>query len=490
MAQRPVAPGGPDEATDRGGLRLALVILGAAAVAASVGLAPLVAYAVPLAVAGAAVALAGRRSTAYVEFLLWVWLLTPGLRRIVDLHAGWDPLSPVMLAAPLASLAALPTILRGRRRVHRDAQIAFLVTLLALAYGVLVGVVRTSSVAAPLAALLTWAPPIVSGLYVATVGPSRDAMAKLLTRFAVGAALAVGGYALVQWFGLPAWDRYWMEHAPMASIGRPEPMEVRVFSTLNSPGPFASVIAALLVVLLGTRSRLRLPAAVLAVVGLGLSLVRSAWLGLAVALLAVVSGRQSRSLRRTLLLVAVPAVALLMTGGPVSEAVNERISASVEKGDEDLSLLERADLYAELGPVVVRDLVGQGLGTTGVSTKAGNDGDLGEHGDLDSGLLEYLFVFGLPVGLAALVATTVAAVGAWRRGRRGSELDKACAAAALGIFVQLPFGNALVSVSGLFFWLLLGALSSRDDDPAPGAPALGAHPALDVPSEPKEAVPA
>lgn len=488
MATRPVAPGRPDDGTDRGGLRLALVLLGGAAAASFVGFAPLVAYALPLAVAGAAVALAGRRTTAYVEFLVWIWLLSPGLRRIVDLHAGWNPVSPVMLAAPLASFAALPVLLRGRRLVHRDAQAAFLVTLVALAYGVLVGVVRSSSVAAPLAALLTWAPPIVSGLYVATIGPSKDAMARLLTRLAVGAGLALGAYALLQWAALPAWDRFWMEHAPMASIGRPEPMEVRVFSTLNSPGPFASVIAALLVVLLGTRSRLRLPAAVLAVVGLGLSLVRSAWLGLAVSVLAIVSGRGSRSLRRTLLLVAVPAVALLLAGGPVSEAVNDRISASVEKGDEDLSLLERADLYAELGPVVVREVVGQGLGATGVSTKVANGGDLGERGDLDSGLLEYLYVFGLPVGAAALAASTVGVLGAWRRGRRGSELDKACAAAALGIFVQLPFGNALVSVSGLFFWLLLGALSTRDD--AAASPAPPAATVLDVPSEPKEAVPA
>lgn len=490
MATRPVAPGHPDDGADRGGLRLALVLLAGAAAASFVGAAPLVAYALPLAVLGAAVGLAGRRGTAYVEFLLWVWLLTPGLRRIVDLHAGWDPLSPVMLAAPLASLAALPAILRGRRRVHGDARAAFLVTLLALAYGLLVGVVRSTSLAAPLAALLTWAPPIVSGLYVATVGPSKDAMARLLTRLAVGAALALGGYALVQWATVPDWDGFWMANAPMASIGRPEPMEVRVFSTLNSPGPFASVIAALLVVLLGTRSRLRLPAAVLAVVALGLSLVRSAWLGLAVAVVAVVSGPRSRSLRRTLLLVALPAAALLMAGGPVAEAVNERISASVEEGDRDLSLLERADLYAEMGPQVVRDLVGQGLGATGVSTKVGNDGDLGELGNLDSGLLEYLYVFGMPVGLAALVATTAGVLGAWRRGRRGTELDKACAAAALGIFVQLPFGNALVSVSGLFFWLLLGALSARDDDPSPVEGPLDAARPLDVPSEPQEVVPA
>ena len=182
MASRPVAAPQADDGTDRGGVRLALVLLGAAAAASFVGFAPVVAYALLLAVVGVALALAGRRSTAYVEFLLWVWLLTPGLRRIVDLHVGWTPLSPVMLAAPLASLAAVPAILRGRRLVHRDAQAAFLVTLVALAYGVVVGVVRGSSVAAPLAALLTWAPPIVSGLYVATIGPSKDAMAKLLAR--------------------------------------------------------------------------------------------------------------------------------------------------------------------------------------------------------------------------------------------------------------------------------------------------------------------
>ena len=55
--------------------------------------------------------------------------------------------------------------------------------------------------------------------------------------------------------------------------------------------------------------------------------------------------------------------------------------------------------------------------------------------------------------------------------------------------MQLPFGNALVSVSGVFFWLLLGALSTRDEGGSPVAPVHAAT-ILDVPSEPKEAVPA
>ena len=73
--------------------------------------------------------------------------------------------------------------------------------------------------------------------------------------------------------------------------GTPEPLGIRVFSTMNSPGPFANVLLAGLLILLtnenfSARPRLR---AVGYLSFLLLSLVRSAWIGWFLGLLSLLS---------------------------------------------------------------------------------------------------------------------------------------------------------------------------------------------------------
>ena len=69
-----------------------------------------------------------------------------------------------------------------------------------------------------------------------------------------------------------------MRVVQMDSIGKPAPFEVRIFGTLNSPGPYADMLAASLLVALGASGRLPWLAGMPAVVALLLSLVRAAWL--------------------------------------------------------------------------------------------------------------------------------------------------------------------------------------------------------------------
>ena len=93
-----------------------------------------------------------------------------------------------------------------------------------------------------------------------------------------------GGYGIYQFFFLAPWDAFWMRVVQMDSIGRPAPFEVRIFGTLNSPGPYADMLAASLLVALGASGRLPWLAGMPAVVALLLSLVRAAWVGYAAGL--------------------------------------------------------------------------------------------------------------------------------------------------------------------------------------------------------------
>ncbi|MGQ7365911.1 hypothetical protein ACTGWM_10080, partial [Streptococcus suis] len=75
-----------------------------------------------------------------------------------------------------------------------------------------------------------------------------------------------------------------MRGSALESIGAPIPRMVRVFSTLNSPGPYAQFVSASALIAIATRSRIRWGSIVFSLIGLLLSLVRAAWGSWAIAL--------------------------------------------------------------------------------------------------------------------------------------------------------------------------------------------------------------
>jgi hypothetical protein len=87
-------------------------------------------------------------------------------------------------------------------------------------------------------------------------------------------------YGVVQFVVMPPWDRIWMIGTDLQSIGRPEPFSVRVFGSMTMPGTFAVVMEVGLLLLLSAEVRGRLPTLVLGFIGLLLSRIRTAWLGL------------------------------------------------------------------------------------------------------------------------------------------------------------------------------------------------------------------
>ena len=442
------------------GLLIALTLLFGGVAGSFGGAASLVQLGFPVAaVVVGAWLLITRRAAAYVEFLLWLWLLTPTLRRVIDLSVGWTPVSPIMAAAPIATLLCLLPALTGRRRVDRTMGAALITSLAAVASGVIVGVL-TIGVGAPLAAALTWLPPLALGLYVATSGPHDSAeLLAVVRRTALLGCLALGSYGIFQFVSPPSWDVFWLANAPITSAGYGEPYQVRVFSTLNSPAPFAAVLGALLVVLTGCPARSRWLSMVAAFVAFGLSLVRTAWLGYVVALFALLSPSRARLLRSAAVGIGLPVLLLVLYGGPLTEVIASRFVDTTASGTQDESLSDRTRFYRTLLPQVLADPVGDGLGSTGVATKVGNAGTLGAGGNFDGGALEILFVFGFPIGLAVLVSIALAVRSAWKSASTRSDLEKSMAAAVVGLAVQLLLFNPLTTPTGILFWLFVGVLA-------------------------------
>jgi hypothetical protein len=161
----------------------------------------------------------------------------------------------------------------------------------------------------------------------------------------------------------------WFLGAGMSSLGAPEPLKVRVFSMLNSPGPFATVVLGALALQFMEKGIISKVAIGLGAVGLLLSSVRSAWVGFIVALLiALVRSDGALKKRITIILVlaifvGVPAFMRSPLSTPIAEQVSSRTD-SFDDIENDGSFQARLGLYQGAVGLVLRAPFGRGYAAT------------------------------------------------------------------------------------------------------------------------------
>lgn len=397
-----------------------------------------------------------RHPALYVGFAWWVWFLTPEVRRLVDQQGGWNPESTVMLAPYLVAGLTFFTLIRHSPKLQVSPFLPIGVTLAGIAYGFGMGVLGVGVSAATFDLLAYTVPVLVTFHLMVHWRDYPDYRRVTQHTFAWG-LLVMGLYGILQFINPPEWDRVWMLNAPISSIGFPEPYGVRVFSTLNSPASFAVVVMAGMLVLLSGGGLQRWPALAAGLTSFLLSLVRSAWGGLVVGLLFLAAHRGRSRLRLpAALAVIVLIVWPLVSYGPIAEVIEGRLQ-SFNTLQEDTSFGERLDLYATFAPRALSNVLGEGLGSTGVATKLNTEGGrLGEYGDLDSGLLAIPFVLGWP-GTFLYAGGLIWLLSYALRGAKHPDLFAAASRGiAAAVLSQLVFGNSLVGVGGMVFWYFLG----------------------------------
>jgi hypothetical protein len=393
----------------------------------------------------------------YLGFAWWLWFLTPEVRRLVDYQVGWNPISVVMLAPYLVTALTFFTVLQHLPKLQINRYFPFGLILLGLFYAFNVGVWKVGPFGATFD-LLNWLVPVVFAFHLLVHWRNYPLFGQVIQRTFAWGVLVMGSYGLLQFFSPPVWDEYWMLNAEMGSIGIPEPFEVRVFSTLNSPGPFAVVMMAGLLLLLSGGGLVRLPAASVGYASFLLSLVRASWGAWVVGLLIIVA-QTARSRPRLLATVVVMgAITLpLLAVGPVANTVDERLQ-TISDLQQDDSFQTRLMFYSEFLPPAFLNPVGEGMGSTGVATRLSTaGGELGVWGNFDSGIMNIPFVLGWP-GLL-LYASGLAWLLLYALRSRGSRHDLFAAASrgiAVALLAQLIFANTLVGLSGMVFWSFLG----------------------------------
>lgn len=430
---------------------IGLVVVGLAAA----GQAGLLLYAfLPLCVAVGLILLG--RPPAFIVFTLGIWIWAPFVRRLADWDTYYHQLSPILAAPTLVTGLAFLAHRSWRTGLARAPAFALLAA--PLGWALAVGFLNNGIVTAAYA-LLAWAAPILFGLYVLGAREREPGLGLQVLDGLALLAFAASLYGIVQFVEPAMWDRRWMINSGMPVLGEPQPFRVRVFGPLNSPVPFAAVMAAgILAALLDPRPWRWLLAPTM-LVALLLSLVRSEWLGLGLAMAAVALVAGVASLGRVARMFAVlPLVVVmglpLLAYEPIQRAVAGRIE-SFRAGGSDVSVRDRMILYQTI--TFDEPILGKGLGSTDNATRlrSGNGRLDPKHGTVDSALIQLGTSFGLPMAAAFLgVLAWLAARAATVRSRGPADL--AGLAIVVASLSQLPSYNMLISAAAVLLYLGLG----------------------------------
>lgn len=390
----------------------------------------------------------------YVSFSFWLWWVTPFVRRMLDHRHGWNPTNPVLLAPPLVALFSIIVIAKRPRELRGILFAPYLLVLGALAYGYSVGLISAGPVPATYA-LVTWLAPVLFGIHLAVSWRRYPEMGTSLRRTFSVAVPLLAAYGVYQFARLPSWDAQWMRNADLRSIGNPVPFAVRIFGTLNTPGPYAAFLVAGVLMLLLGRGRWRHISIALALVALLLTRTRAAWAAFLIGVVvAYLSQPIVRLPKRAVTLVLVSLLALPLASIPAfRKSIAPRLSTLTNlRGDN--SFIKRVEFSAATASSIVETAEGSGLGTTGGAIKLRSMQGVRS---LDNGFLEVFFIYGWPggalffLGIAGLLMQAFRFVEA-----RRDPFANSVRATAVALASILPIGDVFTGPTGTLLWSMVG----------------------------------
>jgi len=424
---------------------LGLVLFSAASIL--VGAGGILRLAFPLLSFAVGVFLYLRYPILYIGFTYWLWILTPFVARLIDYRNVFDPLRLVIVTPYLVTLITLATFLRYFPSYFRQGGLPFLLAFAAVFYSFLIGLINNSPIAVA-RSLLDYLTPILFGFYFFVNWRNYPQYRECILRTFLWGVLMTGIYGVYQYLVAPEWDRLWLINSGdlVISMGKPEPLMIRVWSTMNSPGTFGAFMMAGLILLFSSRDALRFPAATFGYLAFLLSLVRSSWVGWLAAMIFLFSSLKSQLQIR--LIITIFALSLcvlpLSTIEPFSTVVGSRLE-SLSNVEEDGSFKARSEIYNTNLEIAFSEGLGGGLGSI-----------FGQNG-FDSGILEFFFTMGWLGAIPYLGGFILLIIRAFQYSESLSDTFlRATRAVVIANFTLLIFGNSFAGFGGLITWGFLG----------------------------------
>jgi hypothetical protein len=388
----------------------------------------------------------------YNSFTWWIWFLTPWMRRVIDLQAGYTEPSIVLTAPLLVTSLTFLTFIKHLPKETSKVGLAFILCAIAVIYSFLVGMINNSPVSVILN-FLGWITPLLFGFHLYVNWRSYPEYRQNTQRTFFWGTMVMGIYGVVQFLIAPEWDRYWLTNVQANGIftfGNPEPLGIRVYSTMNAPQPFAAVMmAGLLLLFCGKQSALLLPAAAGGFLSFLLSLARSAWLSWLAGMVIFFPALKPQLQMRLIIgiLIASLAVVPLVMLEPFGSVIGSRFE-SLSSNQQDESYQDRAAGYTELVDLALTKVIGGGMGYEIESTSIGSR---------DSGILSMLFSLGWFGTIPYLFGLLFLFFSLFQTSQ--IQLDPfatASIAIAVGTLTQIGLNIATAGVIGLILWSFLG----------------------------------
>ena len=400
----------------------------------------------------------------YLGFTWWLWFLSPWVRRLVDYQSGWVEPNPVLLAPYLATLVTIATFLRHFPKSYRQDGLPFVLSCTGVFYSFLIGLINSKygvdstvmseaigvdasvyTLNAVLTRTLDWLTPILLSFHLFVNWRYYPEYRQNIQRTFSWGVLLMGAYGIYQYMVAPEWDRFWLNNIAKHGIytfGIPEPLGIRVFSTMNSSPPFANAMMAGLLILLTSQGSLKFIATPIGYLAFLLSLVRTAWGGWFLGLIIFSSSLKSRLQMRLLITIFVMGILVfpLTTMEPFSKVISARVQ-TLSNVQQDGSYQDRADNYDRALGIALFQPLGNGLGLPGV----------------DSAIIDTLIAMGwlgcIPYigGIILLLFKLPQCVE-----RRFDSFVSAAIAISLSSLAMLVSGNMFIGFEGILLWGFLG----------------------------------
>ncbi len=416
---------------------------------ASVGAGKMLNFLYPLSCLALGIVLYVKSPIEYIGLCWWVCFLTPFLRRIADFQSGYTEPSPILLAPYLIILATIPNAWKYFHKLTAKEGIPFLLVSMGIIYSFMIGVV-TRQPFPVFRGLLDWICPLLFGFHLWVNWRDYPKYHKVVLDVFTLGILVMGSYGIYQYLVAPDWDRFWLINSGLIeSHGRGEPMDLRVWSTLNSAESFAGIMAPGLLLLFNNSSALTLPASVVGYVSFLLSLVRTGWLGWGIGFFSLMTNLQPKmQLRLILTVMIMMALTIpLINNDAFSETINQRLTTLTDM-ENDASAIGRQEIYISLLSAALVSFVGKGLG-----------GDT-----FDSAILSMLINLGW-IGTLPYISGLMILIVQFMKISDPTAKSVAIGyrAAIISVLVRLPFNSSTQGTSGMILWgfLAMGLAADR-----------------------------
>ncbi len=397
----------------------------------------------------------------YPAFMIAVFAFSPFLRRVADYQAGFSVFSLILLGPYVGLLPTVPALLRRAFGGRGALNWPFAVMLFCVIYAAFLAMFSLAFIAAAFEAMKWLLPTALAAFIMA-----EPAEASTVRRSVIQALCLIMPiltvYGIYQFLYAPLWDVYWMTNIDNTTFGVAEAYGIRVFSMMNSPGT-AALFGSYAMILLAGEGVVAASIAAVSLPLLALTLLRSAWLALAVGLAALIV--QASAGRRLILLAGAGAIGVAAASVFASPAlppeinniVSDRLSTFSSLAT-DTSANDRVEVYRVFSDRLAANLMGEGFGANASTVSISE----ARHplASIDSGLLETFLIYGIFGGTVYFAALTALLIEAARaRAFQDGSLDGSFAVV-IAMLAVLPLGTSHVGEIGMLVWVALGILLS------------------------------